>query len=106
MIGLEGLRQETFPVGPPPAAWTDAAILEALAAGLPVLLKRRKDPLDKLRDNLDQLDPSLPVGHPFSGVQSDVYWSSTTHLGSYPRSAERFSRNAETGRISRTPSSA
>jgi hypothetical protein len=23
----------------------------------------------------------LPVGHPFSGVQSAVYWSSTTHVG-------------------------
>ena len=26
-----------------------------------------------------QFDPSLPSGHPFSGVQSDSYWSSTTY---------------------------
>ena len=25
-----------------------------------------------------QYVPALPVGHPFSGVQSDTYWSSTT----------------------------
>jgi hypothetical protein len=27
-----------------------------------------------------QLNPSLPLGHPFSGVQSSDYWSSTTGL--------------------------
>jgi hypothetical protein len=26
-----------------------------------------------------QVAPALPVGHPFTGVQSDVYWSSTTY---------------------------
>jgi hypothetical protein len=25
--------------------------------------------------------PALPAGHPFAGVQSDVYWSSTTIAG-------------------------
>jgi hypothetical protein len=28
--------------------------------------------------DLTQLDPALPAGHPFTGVQSDVYWASTT----------------------------
>jgi hypothetical protein len=28
------------------------------------------------------LDPALPAGHPFSGVQSSFYWSSTTFAGS------------------------
>jgi hypothetical protein len=27
-------------------------------------------------------DPALPSGHPFSGVQSTFYWSSTTFVGS------------------------
>lgn len=27
-------------------------------------------------------DPALPSGHPFTGVQSDMYWSSTTYAGS------------------------
>ena len=28
-----------------------------------------------------QYNPALPPGHPFSGVQSGNYWSSTSHEG-------------------------
>lgn len=28
--------------------------------------------------DFSQFDPALPVGHPFTNVQSDYYWSSTT----------------------------
>jgi hypothetical protein len=27
-----------------------------------------------------QFNPAFPVGHPFSGVQSNYYWSSTTYV--------------------------
>ncbi len=53
-----------------------------------------------------QSDPALPAGHPFTNVQSNVYWSSTTYanfvsfarsvqfingvVGSNPKTAERF----------------
>ena len=43
-------------------------------------LPNRKE-LDSLID-LGQFSPALPVGHPFSGVQSSSYWSSTTYA--YP----------------------
>lgn len=29
--------------------------------------------------DFDRHDPALPVGHPFSNVQSSCYWSSSTH---------------------------
>jgi hypothetical protein len=37
--------------------------------------------LESLID-LGQINPALPVGHPFSGVQSNNYWSSTTSASS------------------------
>jgi len=42
-------------------------------------LPNRKE-LESLLD-LDQTFPALPAGHPFSGVQLDYYWSSTTFAG-------------------------
>ncbi|MCD6072351.1 MAG: hypothetical protein K0S42_2867 [Microvirga sp.] len=29
--------------------------------------------------DLDQQDPSLPVGHPFRNIKSGIYWTSTAH---------------------------
>ena len=37
-----------------------------------------KDELATLIDP-DRNDPSLPEGHPFSNIRSDIFWSSTPH---------------------------
>ena len=37
-----------------------------------------KDELATLLDT-DRSDPSLPEGHPFSNIRSDIFWSSTPH---------------------------
>ncbi len=73
------------------ATWTDAlAFCNVLQSGqcgltdgstagqwrLPNLFE-----LESLRD-MSQNFPALPTGHPFSGVQSYYYWSSTTWAGS------------------------
>lgn len=29
----------------------------------------------------NEINPAVPAGHPFAGVRSDKYWSSTTHVG-------------------------
>jgi len=38
--------------------------------------------VEELRTLVDptRSDPALPIGHPFINVQSDYYWSSTTHV--------------------------
>jgi hypothetical protein len=53
-------------------------------------LPNRKE-LESLID-LGQFDPALPAGHPFSGVQSAYYWSSTT-IASSPGAAWYVSLN-------------
>ena len=35
--------------------------------------------------DLSQYNPTLPSGHPFTGVQSGDYWSSTTYVGNTTR---------------------
>ena len=48
-------------------------------------LPNRKE-LYSLTD-FSQYDPALPVGHPFTNVQADLYWSSTTLAYYYPPGA-------------------
>ncbi|MGH7257321.1 MAG: DUF1566 domain-containing protein [Nitrospiraceae bacterium] len=42
----------------------------------------RAPSVDELKTliDLDQRDPSLPLGHPFSNIKSEIYWTSTPHL--------------------------
>lgn len=37
--------------------------------------------IDELKTLIDlsQHDPALPVGHPFSNIKSEIYWTSTPH---------------------------
>src|SRR5512133_3171773 len=71
-------------------SWSDAlAVSNALASGRCGLSDGSKagewrlpnvNELESLVD-ISHAGPALSVAHPFSGVQSHVYWSSTTHAG-------------------------
>ena len=45
--------------------------------------RRRLSPTPSLTKSneldLDQQDPSLPLGHPFRNIKSGIYWTSTAH---------------------------
>ncbi|MBZ4193591.1 MAG: DUF1566 domain-containing protein [Candidatus Contendobacter sp.] len=41
-----------------------------------------RNELQSLIDYTTRSDPALPTGHPFTGVQSNYYWSSTTYAPS------------------------
>ena len=47
--------------------------------------------------DVGNFDPALPTGHPFSGVQSSFYWSSTTNAGN---AANAFSVYVNYGSVS------
>lgn len=46
-----------------------------------------------------QSNPAIPNGHPFVNVQSNIYWSSTTHEGPY--TAQVWTVNMNNGDLSR-----
>ena len=65
------------------AALTAAATLNSSECGLTDGSKEGDWRLPQVRElkslaDKGQLNPALPVGHPFAGVQADAYWSSTT----------------------------
>ena len=41
----------------------------------------RAPSVDELKTLIDheQKDPSLPIGHPFSNIKSEIYWTATPH---------------------------
>ena len=68
------------------AALSDANALAGSTCGLSdgsVAGQWRLPNVNELHSLIDltHLLPALPAGHPFTGVQSDYYWSSTTYAG-------------------------
>ena len=64
----------------------------------------RAPSVDELRTLIDQeqQDPSLPLGHPFSNIKSEIYWTATPHPTDeiVAWQVSFFSGNTETNAIS------
>ena len=62
----------------PASTTTDCGLTDGSVAG-----DWRLPNVKELQSLIDfgHVNPALPTGHPFSGVQSASYWSSTTHAG-------------------------
>ena len=92
--------------GDGPATWANAlSICNSLATGQQGLSDGssagdwRLPTVKELHSLIDvgNFDPALPTGHPFSGVQSSFYWSSTTNAGN---AANAFSVYVNYGSVS------